>query len=402
MSVKEDLENRKRIIELLKDRKDLIVSTVFNHKYEDVKFIYEREEWNNPKFKNLLMPYIWRRTPKEVEDILTLPEWNNPKYEKLLVHNIWLYPSDVTISKIRLPYFKEDKYSKLLTSVLINTTVQNIIGTIELFAEYHISNFITPTCLKKPADINRLLIEFLLSEGEELVTLVSSSGKMRINPVITYKENMFYREYGMFFTELKEYMKGINVTNYSVTDYDTECATLDETSVELEKAIVTYANYFPNIDVKKLMANYNYEYIIRVLTSPVWNNGNRSILTNNCFNYGIVNIEENIKLFEEYNLTEYLVPSCFKKHSSVNRLLIEFLLSMNMRLVVGPTGAGKKNLNSVITSTESGFYKKFGMSYKELMLYMGTLARKEYEKSGNSYREKGIITGKKRVRNLAG
>ena len=102
MSVKEDLENRKRIIELLKDRKDLIVSTVFNHKYEDVKFIYEREEWNNPKFKNLLMPYIWRRTPKEVEDILTLPEWNNPKYEKLLVHNIWLYPSDVTISKIRI------------------------------------------------------------------------------------------------------------------------------------------------------------------------------------------------------------------------------------------------------------------------------------------------------------
>ena len=129
MSIKEDMYNRKMIIDLLRDREDLIVSSVFNHTYEDVKFVYERKEWNDPRFRDLLMPYIWRRSPKEVVDILTLPEWDNPKYSKLLVHNIWLYPSDVIIEKIRLSYFEGDKYNRLLTSALINTTIKNIVGT---------------------------------------------------------------------------------------------------------------------------------------------------------------------------------------------------------------------------------------------------------------------------------
>lgn len=398
MSIKEDMYNRKMIIDLLRDREDLIVSSVFNHTYEDVKFVYEREEWNDPRFRDLLMPYIWRRSPKEVVDILTLPEWDNPKYSKLLVHNIWLYPSDVIIEKIRLSYFEGDKYNRLLTSALINTTIKNIVGTILLFEEYHISNFITPTCLKKSAEVNRLLIEFLLSEGEDLVVLVSSSGKMRINPVITYKENLFYREYGMFFSELREYMRDINVNDYSIVNYDEEYSLTSMDRGEMERVIVMYGDLFPNVDMKRLMAVYDYEYILRVFSSSVWNSGNRFILTNNCFNYGIVNIEENIRLFEEYNLVNYLVPSCFKKHSFVNRLLIEFILSMNMSLISCPTGGGKRHLNSIITASERDFYNRFGMDYRELMLYMGEVLRDEFVKRENNFLSRGNIMVKKMAR----
>ena len=122
------------------------------------------------------------------------------------------------------------------------------------------------------------------------------------------------------------------------------------------------------------------------------------IVNNGIVNYGIVNIEENIRLFEEYNLVNYLVPSCFKKHSFVNRLLIEFILSMNMSLISCPTGGGKRHLNSIITASERDFYNRFGMDYRELMLYMGEVLRDEFVKRENNFLSRGNIMVKKMAR----
>ena len=78
--------------------------------------------------------------------------------------------------------------------------------------------------------------------------------------------------------------------------------------------------------------------------------------------------------------------------------MIEFILSMNMSLISCPTGGGKRHLNSIITASERDFYNRFGMDYRELMLYMGEVLRDEFVKRENNFLSRGNIMVKKMAR----
>ena len=98
---------------------------------------------------------------------------------------------------------KKDEYKHLLTPSIFNISIKNIIPSIELFEEYDIGPYITNRCLRRRADYQRALIEYLKSEGISL--LVPQSDELyTLNPILNASNTELKNKYGIDIKELVE------------------------------------------------------------------------------------------------------------------------------------------------------------------------------------------------------
>lgn len=88
------MTKKEQIDLLIKDKKYLISSRLYNRNVNQVKNILELPCWQDEKYHHLLTSNIWLSTPENVIQILELLYWKEKKFQKLLTSNIWKLTKD--------------------------------------------------------------------------------------------------------------------------------------------------------------------------------------------------------------------------------------------------------------------------------------------------------------------
>ena len=105
-----------------------------------------------------------------------------------------------------------------------------------------------------------------------------------------------------------------------------------------------------------------YENVVEKLHLPVWNNPKyESLLTPTIFAIKSSNILENIKIFEEYGIEDYITTNAIRKNPIELRKLLGYLVQNNISLVVD------NKLNKVINATKKVMKEKYGIDIKYIM-----------------------------------
>ena len=360
-----------QVKELLKDRPDLLVKGVFRHSYEEVKQIYEMDIWQDEKYKVLLSPLIWKHSYKDICNILSLPEWNNPRFSALFNPAIWKNSYKGLVEKFKLPYLYDKKYEHLIFTILMNNNCnyRRVIANFNIFEGYHIVNYINTASLVRSPELNMLIIEYLIHNNIPLVVKGSSNGKAwSLNPYLGDDFGRFTKDIGLDKEGLKEYIGNIDISpNRILTNYDKIYSSSEDwmSDDEKKRIIISKAKDFPHVKVETLFKrNISYNQCLRAFNSKLWNDNNRFLLTNKAIMSGIGLIEENLKLFEEYNITPFATPTLFLNSPKLNRAIIEYLIFKNEPLVI--MGSIEPIINPLFDYSGKKFESYFGVGYNEL------------------------------------
>lgn len=197
-----------RIIELLKDKPELMCNLVFERKYETVKAILDLPYWQDPKFKPLLTSNIWKSNAENVEKILELKQWDDEKFRPLLTSTIWKSNAENVERKMSLPCW--DKYPNLLTPSIFAMTETNIIENIKLFEEYGIETYLSTNALRQNYKNQRILLAYMVKYNIPLTEEVEQKGKtiIKLNPIINATPKQRKEKYGIDMDFIIKQMKG--------------------------------------------------------------------------------------------------------------------------------------------------------------------------------------------------
>lgn len=388
----EYLYREKMIKELLKDRPDLLVKGVFRHSYEEVKQIYEMDIWQDERYKPLLSPFIWLRSYKDICNILSLPEWNDPRFSALFHPTIWKNSYKALVEKLKIPYLYDSEYDNLIFTMLMTVNCNRIISNFKIFEAYHIVNYINAASLVRSPELNILIIEYLIHNNIPLVADGGTTGKVwTINSYLGSNFSRFTKDTGLDIDGLKKYIANIVISPdrvlinydelYIFSENDEKKENINENDKQRNinasekkekiskddkrKIIIKKAEYFPNVKIEDLFKrNIAYNRCLRVFNSKLWNDKNRFLLTNKAIILGVGLIEENLKLFEEYNITSFVTPAIFLNSPKMNRAIIEYLISKNEPLVI--MGDMEVTINPLFNSQGKKFRSYFGVKYSEL------------------------------------
>ena len=208
-----NVNNTKAILELPEwdnpKNRSLLTPSIWSSKAKYVKEILAMPEWKNPKFKNLLTSTIWERKPAEIREILAMPEWNDPDFKRLLTPNVWVNtPTDLK-KKLHLPYWQEPRYKHLLAPSMCVIALNTIIGNIQLFEEYGISDYINSNSIRRNPREQRGLIKYILDNGMDLVVEAKSSGRKFVHPILRATKSKLSRIYKIDANEIADQYDGI-------------------------------------------------------------------------------------------------------------------------------------------------------------------------------------------------
>ena len=91
----------------------------------------------------------------------------------------------------------------------------------------------------------------------------------------------------------------------------------------------------------------------------------RHLLTPSIFSISINNIDEGIKLFEEYNISEYIITNSLRKNQREQRKLIEYMMTNNISLIIVEEN-GKEKLNPILNTSTPKLKEKYGIDIKKI------------------------------------
>lgn len=86
------MTKKEQIDLLIKDKKYLISSRLYNRNVNQVKNILELPYWQDEKYKYLLTSNIWETSAANIIIILSNLKWKDKRFQKLLTSNIWKFP----------------------------------------------------------------------------------------------------------------------------------------------------------------------------------------------------------------------------------------------------------------------------------------------------------------------
>ncbi|MCM1370888.1 MAG: hypothetical protein NC181_03245 [Clostridium sp.] len=95
------------------------------------------------------------------------------------------------------------------------------------------------------------------------------------------------------------------------------------------------------------------------------NNKYKNLFTPSIFLLSSKNIVNGIKLFEEYNISEYITICCLRKSTSDLRNLIEYLINNDIDLVVRNSN-GEQKLNPILNASKKHLKEKYNIDIKNL------------------------------------
>ena len=188
-----------RICELLKSmgRSDLISQQMLLRSFDEVYKIITMPEWEEEKFQGLLTSNIWNSNYYNIKRIITMPEWEDKKFQKLLTSTIWKSNYQDIMKKIYLPYWKENKYLQLLVPSIFSISIKSIEEGIKLLKQYDIDMYITNKCLRLKTDFLKKLIDYLIENNIDLVTLNRRTNEYGLNPILSCEKGQLMQRFNI-------------------------------------------------------------------------------------------------------------------------------------------------------------------------------------------------------------
>ena len=154
-------------------------------------------EWDDPKFRGLLTSNIWKKNYDNIIKVLSMPEWNDPRFQGLLTSTIWNSNYDDIKKKLYLPYWKENKYLQLLLPSIFSVSIKNIEKGIALLKQYGVDQHITNKCLRfKTEDLEKLL-EYLVTNGIDLITFNQKTQQYGLNQILSCDKGQLKKKYNI-------------------------------------------------------------------------------------------------------------------------------------------------------------------------------------------------------------
>ena len=175
----------------------LLTSNIWNSNYEEIKKIITMPEWEDKKFQGLLTSNIWKSNYEEIKKIITMPEWEEEKFQGLLTSTIWNSNYQDIMKKIYLPYWKENKYLQLLVPSIFSISIKSIEEGIKLLKQYDIDMYITNRCLRLKTDFLKKLIDYLIENNIDLVTLNRRTNEYGLNPILSCEKGQLKKKYNI-------------------------------------------------------------------------------------------------------------------------------------------------------------------------------------------------------------
>lgn len=172
----------------------LLTPNIWNSRPKTIEIILVMREWDDPKFQGLLTSNIWRANVENIKEILSMREWDNPKFQGLLTPNIWHSSANDIKMLFGMKKIQQDEYIHLLCPSIFNVSFQNIVPSIELFEEYGIGKYITNRCLRRNVDLQRKLLEYLISNNMDLIVR-KKGGSLGLNPVLNVSNSDLKKKY---------------------------------------------------------------------------------------------------------------------------------------------------------------------------------------------------------------
>ena len=106
----------------------------------------------------------------------------------------------------------------------------------------------------------------------------------------------------------------------------------------------------------------NYEGVVEKLHLSIWNNPKfQRLLTPTIFAIKSSNILENVKVFEEYGIEDYITNSSIRRSPIELKMLLDYLVENNISLVVD------NKLNKIVNATKKQLKEKYGIDMKYIM-----------------------------------
>lgn len=177
--------------------KGLLVSSIWNSSVADIKEVLSMPEWENERYKLLLTSTIWNNSVANIKGVLNMPEWKEEKFEGLLTPNIWNSSKQDVSKKLGLEYWNDPRYRHLLMPSIFNDKLKNIKEGIELLEEYGISSYITNRCLRRNQKQQRVLIEYLVQEGIDLVVEDKNGIDKKLHPILSVSNTVLKEKYNI-------------------------------------------------------------------------------------------------------------------------------------------------------------------------------------------------------------
>ena len=146
---------------------------------------------------DLISQQMLTRSFDEVYKIISIPEWKEEKFQGLLTSNIWNSNYQDIMKKIYLPYWKENKYLQLLVPSIFSTSIKNIEKGIKLLKQYDIDMYITNRCLRLKTDFLKKLIDYLIENNIDLVTLNRRTNEYGLNPILSCEKGQLMQRFNI-------------------------------------------------------------------------------------------------------------------------------------------------------------------------------------------------------------
>ena len=175
----------------------LLTSSIWNSNYDDIRNILSMPEWKEEKFQGLLTSNIWRSNYDDIQKILSMPEWKEEKFQGLLTSSIWASNYDDVKKKLYLPYWEENKYLQLLKPSIFVLATKNIEKGIKVLKEYGIDQYVTINCLRKNPKFLKNLIEYLISNNIDLISINSKTLEYGLNPILSCNRGQLKKKYNI-------------------------------------------------------------------------------------------------------------------------------------------------------------------------------------------------------------
>ena len=189
--------------------KKLLTTNIWYSSYPNIINIMNLPYWSDPRFKKILTSNVWKRNYKEVENVLKMEEWNHPEYKKLLTSNIWKSSYEDIKAILSMDILKDARYSHLLVPSIFNVQIENIIPTIQLLDQYHISDYVTNRCLRRNVKLTERLIKYMISNGIPL--LVPDGDNYKLNRLLSDSNSYLKDEHEIDVKSLEEEMRLVRV-----------------------------------------------------------------------------------------------------------------------------------------------------------------------------------------------
>jgi hypothetical protein len=131
-----------------------------------------------------------------------MDEWNNPKFEELLTSSIWASNIKAIKKKLYLKYWDEPKYKHLLAPSIFSLSLKNIDENISLLEEYDISKYITFACMRRNSEQLRNLINYMQDSYIPLL-LEDENSDFKLNPILNANNKKMKEKYNIDIKQLK-------------------------------------------------------------------------------------------------------------------------------------------------------------------------------------------------------